>query len=64
MNEDEKDFDRQLPDLILTCKSLRSGEELTHRDIQFGKHCWLEARRTLREKLLSERRGPFTGIQG
>ena len=46
MNEqDKRDFDRELPDLILNCPELPSGSELTHKTIQFGKHCWLESRR-------------------
>ncbi len=49
--DDERDFYSQLPDLILNCPDIPSGMELTHQTIQFGKHCWVESRRTLREKL-------------
>lgn len=46
MTNDEKDFEEFLP-----TQEVRSDIQLRPDVIQFGRECWMESRRTLREKM-------------
>jgi hypothetical protein len=58
--KDADEFDRLLPSLIFNNDEIKSGYELSNKIINFGKYCWCESRRTLREQAGKMIRGDLT----